>query len=236
MPSSTCWPRRLSAQSWARGDLLRLEHVGMLGAVEHAAPADPGAEAGRHRDVGRGRDDARRELALVARELAHDPAERLLGRGARARAGRSAGSPAPARRAAHAPRCARANGTLGAETPRAPSGSTSRPAKRSHSWPSAIRCALLERRHLLGRHQPGVVVLVAGERQAEALDRVGDEAVRPVVLDAVERLEHAVEVVAAEIGHQARERVVVVLLEQRRGCRRDGRGRAPDAGARRRRP
>ena len=36
--------------------------------------------------------------------------------------------------------------------------------------------------HLRRRHQAGVVVLVAGERQAEALDRVGDEAGRPVVL------------------------------------------------------
>src|SRR5690606_23239858 len=64
------------------GEALLLEHVGVVGAVEHAAPADPGAEAGRHGDVGRGGDDVRRELALVARQLAHDPAERLLGRGA----------------------------------------------------------------------------------------------------------------------------------------------------------
>ena len=70
-----------------------------------------------------------------------------------------------------------------------------------------------------------MVVLVAGERQAETLDRVGDEAVRPVVLDAVERLAHALEVMAAEIGHQPGERVVVMLGEQRRGSRRDGRGR-----------
>ena len=96
----------------------------------------------------------------------------------------------------------------------------SRPAKRSHSLPSAIRMRLLERRHLVRRHQPGVIVLVAGERQAEALDRVGDEAVRPVVRDAVEGLEHGIQIVAAEIGHQPRERRVVMLVEQR-----------PDAGA-----
>ena len=74
---------------------------------------------------------------------------------------------------------------------------------------------LLERRHLVRRHQPGVVVLVAGERQAEALDGIGDEAVRPVVGDAVEGLEHGLQVVAAEVGHQPRERDVVMLLEQR---------------------
>ena len=41
--------------------------------------------------------------------------------------------------------------------------------------------------HLRRRHQAGVIVLVAGERQAEALDRVGDEADRPVVIDARRR-------------------------------------------------
>ena len=35
-----------------RGQALLLEHVGMLGAIEHAAPADPRAQAGRHGDVG----------------------------------------------------------------------------------------------------------------------------------------------------------------------------------------
>ena len=43
------------------------------------------------------------------------------------------------------------------------------------------RHALLEARHLVERHQAGVVVLVAGEGQALALDGVGDEAGRLVV-------------------------------------------------------
>ena len=81
--------------------------------------------------------------------------------------------------------------------------------------PAGTPCALLQRRHLLGRHQAGMVVLVAGERQAPALDGVGDEAVRPVVGDAVEGLEHGLEIVPAEIGHQRGERLVVVAVEQR---------------------
>ena len=74
---------------------------------------------------------------------------------------------------------------------------------------------LLERGHLVEVHQPGVVVLVAGERQAVALDRVGDEAGRPVVGDGVEGVEHRLHVVAGEIGHQPLQRGVVVLVEDR---------------------
>ena len=71
-----------------------------------------------------------------------------------------------------------------------------------------------ERGHLVGRHQARVVVLVPGERQAPALDRVGDEAVRPVVGHTVERVQHGLDVMAAEIGHERRQRLVVMGLEQ----------------------
>ena len=79
--------------------------------------------------------------------------------------------------------------------------------------------ALLEARHLLERHQAGVIVLVAGEGQALALDRVGDEAGRRVVADLLEGVEHGLHVVAGEVGHQPVQAVVLVLLED-----------APDAG------
>ena len=60
-----------------------------------------------------------------------------------------------------------------------------------------------------------MIVLVASERQAKALDRVGDEAVRPVVVaDRLERLAHQIEIVTPEIGHELRELVVVVFAEQ----------------------
>ena len=54
----------------------------------------------------------------------------------------------------------------------------------------AHRHRLAEHLHLRRRHQAGVIVLVAGERQAEAFDGVADEAGRPVVVGVVERLEH----------------------------------------------
>ena len=74
--------------------------------------------------------------------------------------------------------------------------------------------ALLERPDLLRRDQPGVVVLVSGEREAVALDRVGDEARGPVVPHGPERVAHGGHVVAAEVRHQAAEGLVVVLVEQ----------------------
>ena len=56
--------------------------------------------------------------------------------------------------------------------------------------------------HLGDRHQPRMVVLVALERQADALDGVGDEADRAIMVDGFEGLTHAGHVMAAEIGHQ----------------------------------
>ncbi len=61
-----------------------------------------------------------------------------------------------------------------------------------------------------------MVVLVAGERQAHALDRVGDEDDRPVVVDALEGLEEARQVVAAEIAHEARQLLVRAALDEAR--------------------
>ena len=70
-----------------------------------------------------------------------------------------------------------------------------------------IACA--EGLHLRRRHQAGMIVLVAGERQAEALDRVGDEAGRPVVVDAPWKASSSdAQIVAGEVGHQPRQLVV----------------------------
>ncbi len=66
--------------------------------------------------------------------------------------------------------------------------------------------------HLRRRHQAGVIVLVALERQADALDRVGDEADRTIVIDRFESLDHAGHVVAAEIGHQRQQFLVAARL------------------------
>ena len=75
---------------------------------------------------------------------------------------------------------------------------------------------LAQRGHLRRVHQAGVIVLVAGEGQAEALDRPGDEQGRDVVLRRVERLDQGLHAMAAEVGEQRRERRIVMLLEERR--------------------
>ena len=61
-----------------------------------------------------------------------------------------------------------------------------------------------------------MVVLVAGERQPEALDGVGDEADRPVVIDFVEGVDQRRQVVAGEVGHQAMKLVVRARFDQPR--------------------
>ncbi len=115
-----------------------------------------------------------------------------------------------------APRCAprrwrrpsAANGTRSRNVSSSAAGATPSPSKRVPFVAGADVHRAAERVHLRRRHQPGVVVLVAGERQAEALDRVGDEADRPVVVDLAEGLDQRRQVMPAEIGHQPRELVV----------------------------
>ena len=69
--------------------------------------------------------------------------------------------------------------------------------------------------HLRWVHQAGMIVLVAGEGQAEALDRPGDEQGRDVVLRGVERRDQRLHAMAAEVGEQGSKRRVVMLLEER---------------------
>ena len=90
--------------------------------------------------------------------------------------------------------------------------------------------------HLLFGHDAGVVVLVAGEGQAKALDGVGDEAMGHVGVDLAQRLQHRLHVVAREVGHQVLQAVVVVAGEQRLDARRRGRCPGSAARARRRHP
>ena len=61
-----------------------------------------------------------------------------------------------------------------------------------------------------------MVVLVAGERQAEALDGVGDEHHRAVVVDRFEGLDEARQIMAAEVRHQPPELLVGALVDQPR--------------------
>ena len=111
---------------------------------------------------------------------------------------------APARRAAPSARNA-------AE----PSAGRSRPANGSHSAPSGTAMPRWNAAICSGFISPAWLSLWPAKRQAEALDRVGDKAGRPVVGDGVEGVEHRLHVVAGEIGHQPLQRVVVVLVEDR---------------------
>ena len=71
-----------------------------------------------------------------------------------------------------------------------------------------------ELRHLIRIHQPGVIVLMPGERQTEALDGVDDETGAVIVGDAVERLQQRFQIMSRQIGHQRRERLIVMLVQQ----------------------
>ena len=87
------------------------------------------------------------------------------------RAAASATGPRPARRVRRGPRrrTARRRGRLAAAAAerRAPRTGPIRGRRARPSRPEA--------RHLRRRHQAGMVVLVAGQRRAVALDRIGDE-------------------------------------------------------------
>ena len=87
--------------------------------------------------------------------------------------------------------------------------------------------------HLLGGHQAGMVILVAGKGQAHALNRIGDEAGGLVarIRGRAQRIEHRLDIVAAQIGHQPRQIVIVVCIDDG-ACRRI----APQIGEQRRAP
>ncbi len=182
-----------------RHDLFLAKGVGTLGAIEDAAAIDPGAEIGRHRDVGRGGHDMPGERVVTRRQRPEDAAESFLRR-----------QPAAARRRNHGgdrdqwgtvpPRGTSPEGHLGQKRLQ-PLGRQVEPGETVPFGPREHRHAALEQRHLLRVHQAGVIVLVAGEGQVVALDRIGDEAGRLIVGDAVKGVEHRAHVVPGEIGH-----------------------------------
>src|SRR5215510_9060123 len=68
--------------------------------------------------------------------------------------------------------------------------------------------------HLLRRHQPGMIVLVSGKRQPEALDRVANEAGRLLRIRIVECVKHRWQVVSAEIVHESSELGITAPFDQ----------------------
>ena len=61
-----------------------------------------------------------------------------------------------------------------------------------------------------------MIILVAGEGQAEALDRPGDEQGRHIVLRRVESFDQRVHTMAAEVAHQRAQRFIVMGFQERR--------------------
>ena len=151
------------------------------------------------------------ECVVSGRQRPEDAAEGLLGR-----------QPAPARRREHGGHRDR-RGTVPArlgfrqrhlvQQRLQPLGRQIEAGEAVPFGPRRHRHAALECGHLLRVHQPGVIVLVAGEGQAIALDRVSDEAGRLIVGDAVKGVEHRAHVVPGEVGHQPPQGLIVMLVE-----------------------
>ncbi len=196
------------------GDALRLEGIGEALAGEQAPPVHPGPEIGRDGHVRRGGDDPLGERRVVATELVEDHAEALLrrkGRLMRDRKIRRHGQ----HRGAQAPLAA------GAEWHLVEEGlefvfRQREPFEAIPFMPLAHARLLTIGSELRGREQAGMVVLVAGQRQAEALDRVGKEDDRAIVVDPLEGLQQCRQIVAGEVGHQPPELVVGALFDQGR--------------------
>ena len=197
-----------------RRDLGGAEHIGQLAAPEQPARVDPGAKVGRHRDVGRGGDDAVGKRSAGLGDIEQDaPEGRLgrlfvaLGRGNRRHRHQLKGlvTRQPRRR-----RC-RHKGLQRAALVVADTG----PGLPFVAFGNAQRLA--QSRHLRGVHLAGVIVLVPGERQALALDGIGNDQRRPVArggfgIGGKQRGD----AMAAQIGHQPRQFIIVAPCQQRR--------------------
>ncbi len=59
-----------------------------------------------------------------------------------------------------------------------------------------------------------MIVFVSGKGQAVSLDGVSKKAGRLIICNRLERFEHALHAVSAEIGHQRMQGVVVVVTNQ----------------------
>ena len=157
-----------------RRDLLLAEHVRPVAPAEQAALVDPAAEVGRHRHVRRGGDDVIGEFASrpapssfrICPKACWVDSFSPFGTGklsgtSSAGASRRRGASVAERHLAEEDLQRLAVGVEpGKGVPFRPFGN-----------PHASRKLF----HLLRVHQAGVVVLVPGQRQAVALDRIGDE-------------------------------------------------------------
>ena len=180
---------RRHAPALGAGELGVAEHVVTGMPVEHAAAVDPGPEIGRDRHVGTGGDDVlSQHLArpLAAADLGQNVAEALL---------RAVFPPCRFRtrqrfrhRHDRGIELAPGGGQPWRRTARGRSRPGTRPPTGRALRPGPIhgsgRMRIFSRKHvhLIPGHHARVIVLMAGERQAHALDRIGDEASRLVAV------------------------------------------------------
>ena len=181
-------------------------------AVEDAAAVHPGAEIGGDGDVRAGGDDVGGEVgefALAAADLGEDVAEAGLG-GHLAAGGlrrREGGGDVDCRGGEIAALGGQGRGEgAGVEERLEVVFRDIQPLELVPFVSGADVHDLPEGLHLLLGHHAGMVVLVAGEGQAHALDGVGNEAGGLVALGfgLAEGVDQGFDVVAAEVGHQAR--------------------------------
>ena len=187
-----------------RRDAFVAERIGELLACEQATAIDPWPEIGRDGDIGRGRDDACRKGVVTLGKGVEDLAEAGLRRQFAVFEENRAGGGKRGR--------SEASSALGKERHgRNEAAHLVWRSNRAESLPFfalADADALLEGLHLRLGHQAGMVVLVPGKRRTPALDRIGQEDRRPVVIDAPEGVDQRLQAMAAEVVHEIRELLV----------------------------
>ena len=172
MPSSICWPCGENSQLKVEGMRSLLKVSAMASRANSPRRLTQGPRLVETVTSGEVVTMRRGEVVVAAADLVEDGAEAGLRRRHRLHAAPGV-RPAPrcAAPSAGAARLARTARRRGMPANVQPVRSVPRTCP--IRAPAAHSLALLEDVHLRRRHQPGVIVLVAGERQAVALDGVG---------------------------------------------------------------
>ena len=190
MPSSMCWPLGENSQLKVEGMRSLLKVSAMLSRANRPRRLTHGPRLVETVTSGEVVTMRSASAVIAARQLVEQRAEAELRRHLRLDRHRELVGHRNARRLQAARAAARERHLVeeGLHLLRARrAGPRTGPIRGPGECSSAARKAL----HLRRRHQAGVIVLVAGDRQAEALHRVADEAGRPVVIDAAEGLERS---------------------------------------------
>ena len=225
MPSSMCWPFGENSQLKVEGMRSLLNVSASFSRANRPRRLTHGPRLVETVTSGEVVTMRSASVRLLAAELVEQRAEARLRRHRRLDRDRQA-APAPERAARVRRRAPCRERHAGRGRPAARRAAMRRPSNRSHSCPGRTCIAWRRAFHLRRRHQAGVIVLVAGERQAEALDGVGDEADRPVVVDACRRPR------AATAGRGRRDWSSAARARRRSGARSAA---SPDPGRRARR-